>query len=69
MFWNQKCQGLAVDSEPEEAPTQLRTGLGRAGAECDPFLVIDVLRVRAEVAERRSPGEVTAGSPGIPGQT
>lgn len=53
MFWNQKSQGLAVDSEPEEAPTQLRADLGRAGAEWDPALVIDVLRVRAEVAGRR----------------
>jgi hypothetical protein len=53
MFCNQKSQGLAVHSEPEEAPTQPRTGLGRTGAECDPSLVIDVLRVKAEVAGRR----------------
>lgn len=72
MFWNQKSQGLAVDSDPEEAPTQASTGLGRAGAECDPSLVIDVLRVRAEIAGRRpwkSRGEVAAGSPAIPGWT
>lgn len=33
-----------MHSEPEEAPTQPRTGLGRTGAECDPSLVIDVSR-------------------------
>lgn len=53
MFWDQKSQGLAVASEPKEAPTQPRAGLGRAGPERDPSLVRDVLSVRAGVTGRR----------------
>lgn len=53
LFWNQKSQGLVVGSEPKEAPTRPRTGLGGAGPQCDPSLVQRVWRLRPGAAGRR----------------